>query len=433
VPALNHVSDPVVAFGEFLYTLPIRNPRRLGLLLAQLGLVITTASFCISIAGMNIGLISGLIGCLIARAPLHRLIGVWPFLVTFVGLLGVSTLIHHESHEFFTTLGIPIGLLVAQVALHGAVPGAKKLRTIVTIAIIASILISVTLSLAQFLIGHGTARPFRIDSSGPRLYPTYGFFSIHLTQGGIMGLVFFVLIAVSPKQYPRWMHIALAGAVIGVVISGTRSALLGLVGGLCIWIAARGRNFFLIAGGVAIGVLIFGLALLHLTQPERLNSMLSLRDGRWPIWRTSLQIIAEHPVTGTGGASFQEVYRATYPQVITDIPTEFPKGAAHAHNTQLSHAAEHGIPFALGWIFLLATPVIFLWRQRHLQPEIFRSALGLAVMALVFGQFEKLDGECSRVLWTGLGIMLALASHSPWPKTTEEGQSSEMEKPTVSK
>ena len=33
----------------------------------------------------------------------------------------------------------------------------------------------------------------------------------------------------------------------------------------------------------------------------------------------------------------------------------------------------------------------------------------MGVMMLVFGQFEKLDGEAPRVLWMGLGMLISLA------------------------
>ena len=113
---------------------------------------------------------------------------------------------------------------------------------------------------------------------------------------------------------------------------------------------------------------------------------------------------------GTGGGEkFREAYRDTYPRIVPGIPSEFPAGAPHAHNTVLALAAEYGVPFALIWLALLAVAVAGL---RHAPPEVWRAGLGMAIVALAFGQFEKLDGESSRVLWTGLGILLALR-HGP--------------------
>ena len=273
---------------------------------------------------------------------------------------------------------------------------------------------AVLLALGQFFLGRGINRPFRIDSAATQFSRTSGFFGLHLTQGGVMGMLTFLLIALTYDMKKIWRWLPTIVSAVGAILSGARAASLGLAVAITAFFAIRGRRFIvfgMLAGTVFV---VCGFTLLYLTQPKRFENLIHLKDGRWPIWRTSWQVALDHPLIGTGGSDqFQTAYKIAYPKVVPDIRSEFPAGAPHAHNTQLSHAAEHGLPFAILWLVMLVTPLLSLWRQRDTHPEVFRAAVGLVAVALFFGQFEKLDGECSRVLWTGLGLLLALASHAP--------------------
>jgi O-antigen ligase len=181
-------------------------------------------------------------------------------------------------------------------------------------------------------------------------------------------------------------------------------------------IAARGRKFLVAALLTGFLLLTLGFIILKILQPERFDHLLALKDGRWAIWRTSIEMVGNNPWLGAGGSDlFQAQYREIYPHVVPDIPSEFPQGAPHAHNTLLSYAALHGVPLALAWLAMVACPCLWLWRRRFDHPKLFQATIGIVVMALIFGQFEKLDGATSRVLWTGLGLMVALMSARPSP------------------
>lgn len=404
-PGIDHLG----LFAARLATLPNRSVPRIGLLLAQLGLLITVACFCISIAGMNIGLAIGLVGCLLAGAPLHRCATVW-VLVGYLALLSLSILTLGSFKELISTASIPLGLLVGQIAFHPGMPGAARLRSWVAWLMTLSVIVGTCVAIGQFVIGRGSNRPFRIDPQGVSFFQSSGFFSLHLTQGAVMGLMFFLL---GPVTAPfvgvrRWA--GRIAAAVSVGLCGARAAMLGWVVAIGSAIAARGRRWMLIGGVASLVLLVLGFAIMRIAQPQRVDNLLAMRDGRWAIWQTTVQVIADHPWLGTGGSvEFRKAYLDVYPKVMPDTPNEFPKGAPHAHNTQLSLAAEHGIPLAVVWLVLLVTPVVVLWRFRSAQPTLFRTAVGMVTMAFVFGQFEKLDGESSRVLWTGLGMLLALS------------------------
>lgn len=398
------------AFSETLQRLATMHPRRLGLYLAQLGILLTAAGFCVSIAAMNIGLTASLVGCVIAGAPLYRLSGFWPY-TAFLATLLASTAFHAEWVELVKTAVLPIGLLTAQVAFHHAVPGAERFRRITAYILIACVLASLVVALGQFFIGRGRNRPFRIDPAGSSFSHASGFYGLHLTQGGIMGMVLFILSALSHGLPAPLRWGSCLAAIIGMLLSFTRAALLGLAAGIFAALAVRGRRYLVASLALAVIVLGGGLTAFFMLQPERFQKTLAMQDGRWPIWRTSIQVMVDHPLVGTGGShGFREAFRQSYPEVVPDIPPEFPNGAPHAHNTQLAHAAEHGIPHAIAWLALLGASLMGLWQQRHDHPVAWQSGVGLAAFALVFGQFEKIDGECSRTLWTGLGILLALSA-----------------------
>lgn len=404
-------NDPLISFGATLSALKASHPRRIGLLLGQLGILLTVGGFCISIAAMNIGLVASLAGCLMAGASFHRLPTCWAY-IAFLTTLALSTILHGEWGELVKTAVIPLGLLTGQVVLHHAVPGAQRLRRALVIALLICVTLSTLLVLAQFFIGRGRNRPFRIDPSGTAFSRTSGFFGLHLTQGGVMAMLFFLAPALAERGWrSRGAWPTLVAAGLCNILSGARSALIGLAAGWFFMVAARGRRHLLLALVGSMLLVSAGLMVLFTTQRERFDRLVQMEDGRWPLWKTSLVIIADHPLIGTGASHFRETFRVTYPSVVKDIPAEFPKGADHAHNTQLAHAAEHGIPFALAWLIMLGTVWLHLWRHRHEHPLLFHSGTGMIVMALTFGQFEKFDGECSRVLWTGAGLLLALLSH----------------------
>ena len=81
-----------------------------------------------------------------------------------------------------------------------------------------------------------------------------------------------------------------------------------------------------------------------LTRFDRLESD---TPGRFRIWRDTWTLIQDHPWTGIGLGSFQEVFRVYQ----THLP-EF-SFARHAHNDYLQWIAELGWPLGLAWIALL--------------------------------------------------------------------------------
>jgi len=132
-----------------------------------------------------------------------------------------------------------------------------------------------------------------------------------------------------------------------LLLTMTRSAWIGAVGGLFFLIASI--RFKWVAAGALVALLV--LVFLPASFKVRLYSGFDLKDtttrGRMEIFQTGLRLIAANPWTGVGPrmvASEAGSYRQEQ---------EFPEWAyQHFHNNCLQIAAELGIPALLVWLGL---------------------------------------------------------------------------------
>ena len=151
----------------------------------------------------------------------------------------------------------------------------------------------------------------------------------------------------------RWAYL-LALLVIAVTMFLTYSRGAWIVGvpiSLVFLAALRGRRTLVLAlvalGAVAATVLgIFGLG--------RLSSLFDTGTGttflRLQLWRSSLAMLADHPVLGVGLDNFLYAYRTKY--VLPSAWTEF--DLSHPHNFVLDFWLRLGIPGLLTILWLLA-------------------------------------------------------------------------------
>ena len=403
--------DPIAGFAASIHARKLDDPRRIGVLLLQAGMTLCAALFCISIAGMKIGMVMAGCGVILSRAPIHRCVGFW-WGMAFAGWQMLSRIMGPMDMHGLGLAYIWLCLPMAQLAFDLRLPGAREWRRWTICALVAAVLASCGLSLLQFIIGVDDTRPpWRVSSSGVAYGQTMGFFAFHLTQGSVMGMIYFLFTAISSWMPAPWQWIGRTGAILGLLLSGGRAALLGICTGVGAQMMSQGRRHMV--RGVLIGsaLLLSGAATIWLMTPGRLQNMLHGRDGRWAIWQTSLHILAEQPIFGAGGpVSFQQAYRTTYPTLNIPGENEFPDGAPHAHNTLLAVAAEHGIPATLLFCLLICVA----WNGvRSRNGPAFPATCGFIAMAAVFGQFENFSSQSSHVLWCGLGMVLAGGDADP--------------------
>ncbi|MFK7955939.1 MAG: O-antigen ligase family protein [Lysobacterales bacterium] len=218
-----------------------------------------------------------------------------------------------------------------------------------------------------------------------------------------LGHVLAVLAPIPLEYARRFLPKAVLWAVLGlllavIVLVSTRAAwiMFGLVLLAYVYLYAKGRPRRWLKAGVilmtvASATLVMGY---HLSPSlaERFDRSLLVLEGdadsvdralgwRLPIWRTSLSMIAAHPVNGVGTRGF----RYAYPEFAQDndrwLGGRGDTGAAHAHQIVLEVLTETGV---LGFVGLLLA-LTLAWRHWRSLPvrakhAVLPFALALGVM-----------------------------------------------------
>lgn len=366
---------------------------------------------------INAGLMVAGLGALLGAAPVLRLPGSLVG-IAFTAWVGISVLVAWTTGIPGGRLRLPgaayLWLATPLVALGLAEARLRHRAMNATIAVAA---LAVILAAVQFFVGLGGDFP-RVDPAGERLTVARGFSDLHLTFGLACALLLtWSLQGGRDAGAGRISWSARGFALAGLAVCGSRSAVLGAAAGIWASFSARGRRWALVG---IIAALVLGGALgawQWMANPLRTADVLAMRNGRWPVWSTSLHLIHARPLTGLGGKdAFQAAYRTAFPLVNPGAVSEFPAGAAHAHNTALALTAEYGLPALLLHMLYWGTVLWWLWRRRHECPEAWRLGLGVAVVAFVGGQFEPyptrvVQGAAIHA-FLGLAVALALSPRS---------------------
>lgn len=124
---------------------------------------------------------------------------------------------------------------------------------------------------------------------------------------------------------------------------------------------------------------------------ERIQTIITQPTGfmserpQW--WRTSLQMIQRHPLTGIGLGRFRYEYQHSGPDDQYYTPY-------HAHNIYLHIAAEQGIPslFLFLWMIAIICRQIFVMRNTSdfWQMGTFIGAIGFLISALIYGLADNI-------------------------------------------
>lgn len=175
------------------------------------------------------------------------------------------------------------------------------------------------------------------------------------------------------KGRRRWLYgAALVPVTAVLVLSFSRGALLlGLPAAILVmgWLAGgRFRRL-----GLAL-VVVVALELIPLLRVPRFATLLDMSGGttffRLKLWRSSLQMIREHPLFGVGPGNFLNAYRTRY--VLPAAWEEF--NLEHAHNLVLDHWTRLGV---LGVVAGLGVQIAF-WRRVRRRERRDPMTLGIA-------------------------------------------------------
>jgi O-antigen ligase len=413
---MSHLSA-IAAFHAELALLPERHPRRVGLTAMRFGIIALTAALPLGVAVQHIAMLGiALPGAMMARAPLHRMPGfriAVAFALWQMISLGLTVLLDGNQGNPQRGLGLMYIWLAVPVGLVAFADLAVRRRALGAVA--ATLTASTFVASLQFFVGRDETAFLNISWSGlGRHHHGTGFAPIHLTQGFIMALLAFLFLhqPAIAGPLPATLRWGMGGlATFAVLIAKARSAYLALPLAFACSVAARGGRRLLLGGGVlllGLGVMVTALLII---DPARLARAAKLDDGRWAIWRVSTTIIAEHPLIGCGGAkAYEKDYIRLFPQVNPGVWDETRgEGHAHAHNSLLTIACEHGLPAMLLYLAFLGALLNAAWRMRATAPRRWELALGVTALALGAGMFENLAAHTapSYATWTALALALS--------------------------
>jgi O-antigen ligase len=177
----------------------------------------------------------------------------------------------------------------------------------------------------------------------------------------------------------------------GIVLSGTRSAMLALVAGAALLLVGRRPDWKKVAGGAVLCVVL--LAGFYYSPPG-----LKLRGrARWfredptggarvLLWRDSLQMAASRPLTGFG----PEMFSSEFPQFQSlELARAYPDFYHESpHNVLLDEVVALGIIGALPFLILCGWAGASAWRMlRDWETSFLGSAMLAGIISLQFNAF----------------------------------------------
>jgi hypothetical protein len=195
-----------------------------------------------------------------------------------------------------------------------------------------------------------------------------------------------------------WASFALISAV-ACACSGSRTAVLFGAGQFVIiaavaWHSPDPRAW---KRSAMLGLIIAVLGMVHLTcnrsSAFEYSSQGLHQTTRTPLWATTVEIIADHPLIGIGNpARFPDEWLSRYDIQRWKHPPEFIRGAPCAHNEYLQATAIHGLPFIV--LCLAALTVMA-------GPRLFRVIMfsSKARLACITGVGVACGGAVSMFLW----------------------------------
>jgi putative inorganic carbon (HCO3(-)) transporter len=227
----------------------------------------------------------------------------------------------------------------------------------------------------------------------------------------------FALWLIRERHWRRVLAAVLGGIiVVGLALSLSRGAMLGLAAGALWYVFTHGRRarvLLLVLGVAALAVLV-----VVRSDESRVDVALGAKEqvaqanveSRLTSWRAALVMAQDHPLIGVGPGNFQLYYF---------VATGHPPGSVSyvAHNAYLEVAAELGLP-------ALMLFVAFLGRSYHrlrqairwdAGPPGFASAVAAALVVAIVGAFT-LSEEYYAPLWLLGGLATVLWQEGLWAR-----------------
>lgn len=262
--------------------------------------------------------------------------------------------------------------------------------------------------LLQAATGHSLGGPAVAD----RLSGIFG--ADNLKLGLVLATLSpFLLLPAAKRGVGPWLIVAGALGIV-ILLAGARAAWISfglalVVTGLRHWGWKR-AGIGLLAGGL-ITIVVASTSDFLGPRVERTLELLQMKEegvdfalsGRVVLWKTTAQIIVDHPLTGVGADNFQRTYK-TYASPDDQFVEWGRDGAYHAHQIVLEVLAETGIVGLLLWLAAVAI-ALRAWRFADAAARERAAAPALALMVTVFPLNTHLAFYST--FWGGVTLLLA--------------------------
>lgn len=381
-------------------------------------LVLTAASLPLSTTGMQLG--AGLLFALalagiplgwgvVRRTPLDGALAI------FFGVLALSTLASLRPHE---ALGwqrpwVVIGYFGVFWWLRDRAQAARLAWIVVGAAIVVAaygvVQHFVGVDAYRAMLGRETVIRPRVE--GEARFAVVGFFRSYLTFGHAMVQPLAWALAFLTHGVPiGWLAFPLV--VAALLFSTARGAWLaaGAVTGIVGLAGVRGR-----ARGLGLALAVVVVAAVAAASPDLRRHAATMVDtgginaGRIAIYRTNLDVIADHPLLGLGFGRYRTA-AIPYYQRHPDADRR-----SHAHSVYLQVAAEAGLLGLAAFGLLFATALLRGWDAVARAAPALERAAALGAWAGVAGflvggltQYNLGDNEVSLGLWVALAVLMRL-------------------------
>ncbi len=240
-------------------------------------------------------------------------------------------------------------------------------RKIVFQAVLVSALLAALYGIFQFFSGLDLIRNTKLGLLGTH-YRAVGAYGSFLSYAGNQLMVFacayaFFLLSTKSKIEKTIYLLAAGIMLLSIVASQSRSTWLAIPVILVIGLLAvpKKQIFYaaillvVIAAGVITFVPEISSRFMNIFNPAQNETRLNL-------WRTSLAIIADHPLTGIGSGTFNDYFE------IYRVPG-FYDARGHAHNDYINKAVISGLIGLITWLAMWVTWFIYMVRVYIRLPE----------------------------------------------------------------
>lgn len=249
-------------------------------------------------------------------------------------------------------------------------------------------------------------------------YPIVSGFATHLGFGCMLSIfiIFTLVYGFWGKLNLSYRIALLTGAIFlgaNLIFTQCRGAWLALLGGLFFLSWLKNKKLIIF---IAIFCFIL-LSLLPQVYLDRFKSSFDLKQnmsnlGRIALWKGALLMYRDHFIKGVGIGQFSDEYKTNYLQPFTNT-------TCHAHNNILQFMAETGTLGLIGFIWLMAAIIIWLYKNYlqitdHNQRLFLLASLCGVITFNIQGLTEVNygDAETLRLFWFLIALNVAIVKLS---------------------